>query len=248
MATKDELINIGNIKGLKNKEHIEKSYFQDLFLFNLYKESNIFIFKGGTSLYKVYALPRFSEDLDFSLTEEIEKERVLETIKRIVEGIKGFSIKTIKETKNSILIKIVCDGILTKYNTLRIDITTKNEILLNYDVKNYTSDYIDIPPFSLKILKPEEIISEKIHSILNREKARDLYDLFFLFKQFKFNKELTKRKLRLFNQDYSLLRLISRIKNLKSIWKKELEPFVLQDLPDFESVKDYILKRLKEKE
>jgi len=242
MIAKEELINVGKIKGLENKEYIEKSYFQDLFLFNLYRESNIFVFKGGTALYKIYNLQRFSEDLDFSLIGE--KEEAIETIKRVVDKTDGFSIKEIKEVKNSILIKISCRGIITKYNALRIDISLKNKIFLSVDVKNYISDYLDIPPFSLKVLNPEEIVAEKIHSILNRRKARDLYDLFFLLKQFKFNEKITKEKLKLFNQKYSLENIKGRIIGLKSLWKPELDSFILEELPDFELIKDYVLKKL----
>ncbi len=242
MINKEELSNIGKIKGLQNKEYIEKSYFQDLFLFNLYKESNIFVFKGGTALYKIYNLQRFSEDIDFSLIGE--KEKTIEIIKRVVGRIDSFSIKEIKEVKNSILIKISCKGLITKYNTLRIDISLKNKIFLPIDIRNYVSDYLDIPPFSLKVLKPEEMVSEKIHSILNRRKARDLYDLFFLLKQFKFNKKITKEKLKLFNQKYSFKVISRRIIELKRLWKPELDSFVLGELPDFKLVKDYVLKKL----
>ena len=241
MITKEELINIWKIKGLENKEHVEKSYFQDLFLFNLYKESNIFVFKGGTALYKIYNLQRFSEDLDFSLMGE--KEEAIEIIKRVVGKISGFSIKEIKEVKNSILIKISCRGLITKYNTLRIDISLKNKIFLPIDIKNYVSDYLDIPPFSLKVLNPEEIISEKIHSMLNRRKARDLYDIFFLLKQFKFNEKITKEKLKLFNQKYYFEAISRRIMDIKNLWKPEIHSFILEELPDFEMVKDYVLKK-----
>ena len=245
MITKEELINIGKIKGLENKEYIEKSYFQDLFLFNLYRESNIFVFKGGTALYKIYNLQRFSEDLDFSLIGE--KEEAKEIIKKVVDRIDGFSIKEIKEVKESILIKISCRGLITKYNALRIDISLKNKIFLPIDVKNYVSDYLDIPPFSLKVLNPEEIVSEKIHSMLNRRKARDLYDLFFLLKQFKFNEKITKEKLKLFNQEYYFEVIRRRITELKNFWKPELDSFVLGELPDFELVKNYVLKKLSKK-
>ena len=244
MITKEELLNIGNNKRLENKGHIEKDYFQDIFLFHLYKETNNFIFKGGTALYKLYHLPRFSEDLDFSLAENVKDESLMETIKKVVNKIEGFSIKDIKELQDSILIKISCNGVITKYNTLRIDISLKNKILIDYDVKNYIPDYIDIPPFSLKVLKPEEIISEKIHALLNRKKARDLYDLFFLFKQFKFDRELTIKKLNLFNQEYSLPKIKKNMKELEAIWASELEPFVLQELPGFNSVEKYVLEKL----
>jgi len=244
MITKEELIRIGKNKGLTNKEHIEKAYFQDLFLYHLYKESNFFVFKGGTLLYKLYGLKRFSEDLDFSLSEKINTEKLIEIIKKVVSKIPGFEMKDIKESKESLLFKISCEGILTRYNSLRLDVSLINKIFMGYELKIYVPDFIDIVPFSLKTLKPEEIISEKTHSLLNRKKARDLYDLFFLLRQFKFNKNLLDKKLKIFNMKYSFNKIKDSINSLNKIWKKELNPFVLEELPDFNSVKDYVIKKL----
>ncbi len=66
MINKELLSQASVGKGLINKEYIEKDYFQDLLLYQLYKQTNQLVFKGGTALYKFYQLPRFSEDLDFS--------------------------------------------------------------------------------------------------------------------------------------------------------------------------------------
>ncbi|MBI2045683.1 nucleotidyl transferase AbiEii/AbiGii toxin family protein [Candidatus Pacearchaeota archaeon] len=140
--------------------------------------------------------------------------------------------------------KISCKGILTRYNTLRIDVSLKNKILNGYDVKNYIPDYIDINPFSLKILKPEEIISEKIHSLFNRQKARDLYDLFFLLRSFKFDSGLTEKKLQIFGLKFSKNKLKERISNLKNLWIRELTPFILGELLEFDIAKDYVLEKL----
>ena len=106
MIEKEMLLEIGRKKGLTNKEYIEKDHFQDLFLFYLYKKTNKFIFKGGTALYKIYSLPRFSENLDFSLIEHFSSEDAEKIIKEIVENNNNFRINSIKTTKDSLLTKI----------------------------------------------------------------------------------------------------------------------------------------------
>src|SRR3989344_5247597 len=241
MITKEILMDVARKKGLLNKEYMEKDYFQDLLLFNIYKQTNLLIFKGGTCLYKIYGLKRFSEDLDFSL---IGKINVEELIKKILENIEGSEIKAIKRLKNSILIKIAFKGIITKYNTLRIDINLKNPVLDKFDVKNYTSSYIDINPFSLRVLSLKEILAEKLHSLLNRESARDLYDLFFLLKFVDLDRSLITKKLSFFNMKIDYTAFKKRIKNLESLWEKELNSFVLSDLPDFKSVSSFVLSKL----
>ena len=238
---KEILLNIAKKKNLQNKEQIEKDYFQDLILYNLYKKTNLLIFKGETALYKIYNLPRFSEDLDFSLLKEFDIE---DTIKKTIAEIKGAEIKKTKKTKNSLFFKISFKGILTDYNTVRIDINLKNSILENFELKNYLPDYIDINPFSIRVLNLKEILAEKIHSIFARQKARDLYDLFFLLKFVKVDKNLIRNKLKNFEIKFEYNKLKSRIRNLKPIWEKELKYFILGDLPKFESVKNFVLKNL----
>lgn len=246
MIDKDNLIETGKRKGIKNKGFIEKDYFQDLFLFNLYKKTNNFVFKGGTALYKLNKLPRFSEDLDFSLVENIEINEMREMIERASENC-GFKLRSIKKTKESLMIKIDCPGLITKHNSLRIDIHTKNEIISGFDVVNHVSEYVDIPPFVLRVLKMKEIVAEKIHSLLNRRKARDLFDLFYLLRSTNLNDKLINKKLALFNLKYDLKLIEKKINELEELWKPELEAFVLTELPDFEVVKNFILMKLKAK-
>ncbi len=242
MITKDILQQTAKNKGLINKEHIEKDYFQDLILFNIYKKTNLLVFKGGTALYKLYGLRRFSEDLDFSLINDFDIEKI---ISEAISNIKEAKIKEIKKTKNSFFIKVGFQGIITDYNTVRIDININNIILEKFDVKSYVSDYIDINPFSIRALSLREIVAEKIHSLFTREKARDLYDLFFLLKFVEVDKKLISRKLAIFEIEFDLKKIEKRIDNMNSLWKKELEPFVLDEILDFKIVKEFVLKKLR---
>lgn len=241
MILKELLLMVAKKKGLTNKEHIEKDYFQDLLLYNLYKKTNLLVFKGGTCLYKIYNLKRFSEDLDFSLLKDFDVEGL---IKEIVGGIKDAEIKDIKKRENSLLIKISFKGILTSYNTLRLDINLKNIVLENFDIKNYVSDYIDINPFSVRIMNLREMVAEKIHSLLAREKSRDLFDLFFLLRFVDFDKLLVEKKLRNFDMKFNCKILKNKINKLKNVWTRELEPFVFTELPSFEVVKNFVLNKM----
>lgn len=242
MITKELLMLAGKNKGLVNKEYIEKDYFQDLLLYEIFQKTNKLIFKGGTALYKLYGLRRFSEDLDFSI-KEISKEEAIKIIKQIVEKSEIFKIKSIKETKESVMIKLACRGILTSYNTLRIDLNFKNKILINEESKIYTSSFPDIPQFLLKCIQIQEIIAEKVHSIFNRKKARDLYDLFFLLKIAKPNIDFINQKFEIFSIKYEKDSFKRRIEDLKSLWNPELDPFVLEALPEFNEVKNFVLSK-----
>ena len=66
MIKVEELKEIASIKGL-DIQLSEKDYLLELLLSILSKEvGRKLIFKGGTALYKMHSLNRFSEDLDFT--------------------------------------------------------------------------------------------------------------------------------------------------------------------------------------
>lgn len=236
---KGMLMETGRRKGLTNMEHIEKDYLQDMLLHGIFKKTSKLVFKGGTALYKIYGLPRFSEDLDFTMLEDFD---VDELVKDVIKT-RG-EIKSSRRTRDSLLIKIGFKGILTDYNTLRMDLSIKNDVLCGVDVRNYVPEFIDINPFSLKVLKLREMAAEKIHSIMAREKARDLYDLFFLLRMSEFDRELAERKLAIFGMKFTSQTFRRRVSNLESIWQPELKPFVMQELPNFRTVCDFVIGKI----
>ena len=86
--------------------------------------------------------------------------------------------------------------------------------------------------------------SKKIHSILNRESARDLYDLFFLLKFANIDRSLIAKKLDVFDMKWDNSLLKKRVNNLKTLWKKELKPFVLYELPEFNAVSSFVIEKV----
>lgn len=238
MIDREFLLKVAKNKGLKNREHIEKDYFQDVLLYHLYKKSNNFIFKGGTCLYKLYNLPRFSEDLDFSI---LTQKNIKETIESVARELKA-KIET-KKTKTYFLFKLRFSGILTQFNIVRIDVSLFN-IVFGFEVKNYVSPYIDIPPFSLRVLKLEEILAEKIHALIKRNNARDLYDLFFLLRFVVPNEELIQKKLEIFKMKFDKEIVKRKIEEIKPKWEAELKPFLLTELTDFEVAEGFVKRKL----
>lgn len=73
----------------RDKLMIEKDTIQSMFLYELSKSSIPFVFKGGTSLSKVYhVIDRFSEDIDLSMSRkptESEKRSIKQLILEIAE-------------------------------------------------------------------------------------------------------------------------------------------------------------------
>jgi len=189
-------------------------------------------------LYKLYNLPRFSEDLDFSI---LTQKNIKETIESVARELKA-KIET-KKTKTSFLFKLRFSGILTQFNIVRIDVSLYN-IVFGFEVKNYVSPYIDIPPFSLRVLKLEEILAEKIHALIKRNNARDLYDLFFLLRFVAPNEELIQKKLEIFKMKFDKEIVKRKIEEIKQKWEAELKPFLLTELTDFEVAEEFVKRKL----
>jgi predicted nucleotidyltransferase component of viral defense system len=95
----------------------------------------------------------------------------------------------------------------------------------------------------------EEIFTEKIHAILNRTKARDLYDLFFLLKIITLDysfliKKLSDKEIDTNEKELKKM-LFNKINDYSTMWEEELKHFILQELPSFKIVKEFVIKEMK---
>jgi len=113
---------------------IERDYIQTLFLYELYKHANIFLFKGGTCLRMGYKLNRYSEDLDFNLNEkqDIGIKLMKDTSSRLTDF--GIESKLKKEhlSQSGLNYKLVYTGPLfdgkdRSKGTIKIDISCRKE-------------------------------------------------------------------------------------------------------------------------
>jgi len=186
MLDYEELKNIAQLKRL-SLVNTEKDYLQDLILFGIY--SNIgkeLIFKGGTCLYKVYKLNRFSEDLDFTLTKRLDMEGITKKVisDLMLLNIRG-RIKEIKEYRGGMNIRLLLNGPLYRGGKetqcfIPLNISKKEQVLLEPKRESIMPLYREIPTFEVFAMPEEEILAEKVRAILTRQKPRDIYDLWFL--------------------------------------------------------------------
>lgn len=165
----------------------EKEYLIKLFLNYYYQDNEDAIFKGGTALRLIYGLNRFSEDLDFNIT---NPQRFKKEIKNTLNyfnkiGIKSFLIK--EELFESSYTSVIgfygplYTGSEKTRNKIRIDSGYRDKTIKKPKWKIINSEY---PETKSKILVNcmdiEEILCEKIRALFSRNKGRDLYDVWFL--------------------------------------------------------------------
>jgi predicted nucleotidyltransferase component of viral defense system len=158
-----------------------REYMQHVFLLYFYQQpqSREIFFKGGTALRIVYKSPRFSEDLDFGSTlhdvNEIET-ALLHTLEAIThEGIKHTIIES-KETSGGYLAIVDFELALVTVR-LRFEASFR-EKNLESEVEQIINDFI--PPYLINVLAKDQLVGGKIADLMDRQKPRDFYDLYYL--------------------------------------------------------------------
>ena len=257
MITKDAL---SEYRTYKDPYQVEKDYLQDLLLYNVYaKSSNEMVLKGGTAFSKFYNSDRFSEDLDFTLSGEVEKpEEFAKSI--IIDAVEGLEYRhSYNEEPHANSFGTVVSTILVegpRFNgkastaqQILFEISTVGKLYLGRDAVPRNPAYADARPYVALVMKREEILAEKMRALMSkkrRHRERDLYDLyFFIGKNTAINKELINKKLLEAKISPSLGAFERAIKEVSKAWDS-LEPMVQHKLEDFSYVSDFVAKNIKE--
>lgn len=218
----------------------EKHYVQSLIL-NALSELPL-VFKGGTYLWFFHGLRRFSEDLDFTASEELPN-GIPEMVSR---GLALFGLanelKIISDNAASLSFRISARGPLNTGLKDRcfvyVEISRRERVMNKAVSLKFDRPEYQLPIKSLSGMSLEEVGAEKVRAIMTREKARDIYDLYYLIvnKRIPFNEKLVDSKLEYYNTDFSRHKFLGEIGGRKKDYAKELKGMVFEDLPDYNLV------------
>ena len=237
-----------------NERQLEKDYLQHLLLYELYLDfSSELVFKGGTALKMLYGLDRFSEDLDFTFTKEDKRKETIKMFEKTLNRLNAsYALVSTKRrgTKTSLDFELRIKGPL--YETtkspqnIEINVSMREEILTEPELKILSPVYPDIPLFTINAMSSEEIFAEKIRALLTRKlvRARDVYDIYFLmkYKNVRPNTYLINSKLKLYSKEFSRVILKDRIEEIDyGNWKSELSN-ILRSVPDYNSITKYLFE------
>jgi predicted nucleotidyltransferase component of viral defense system len=229
---------------------ILREYIQILFLKDLYEQSfakDIF-FRGGTAIRLLYGGQRFSEDLDFtvSMDEDVFVKNVSKLFS-ILEKQYQIRIKERKTMTGKAYLLTATTSILSAPVYVSLDFSMREDVkqpkknILKTNFPVVLQNYV----YSLS---KDEIFAEKIRAFMEREKSRDLYDLWILQELgAQMNLELVKEKFAYYGEDFSASSLVERLDVFK---KGDFEKDLKQFLPINERIKlgklfDYIQEYLK---
>jgi predicted nucleotidyltransferase component of viral defense system len=164
--------------------------------------SRSFVFKGGTCLKKCYfETYRFSEDLDFTVTEpgQLKEEFLVKSLKEISEwvyeesGIEmpleaiRFEVYSNPRGNTSAQGRVGYRGPMGRrgdISRVKLDLTHDEILVLDPVMRQVHHPYSDRPEMGIQIscYSFEEIFAEKIRALAERERPRDLYDVVHLFR------------------------------------------------------------------
>jgi predicted nucleotidyltransferase component of viral defense system len=139
------------------------------------------IFYGGTALRLAYNSPRYSEDIDLLLAKKSIFKEFENFIEKVVAGNQNWKLKDIKNKRNTWFALLNISDEKLKHNfSLKIEIH-KPDRKINLDTK------LSLIKSPVSILEPlllvptlEELKKLKINAIMDRKKARDIFDLWYV--------------------------------------------------------------------
>lgn len=228
MITKEQIYSLAKRNKI-NETTIFREYLQLLFLSELYSEkqsSNIF-FKGGTALHLIYKAPRFSEDLDFTVS--LREKDFLAFIQGLIDIMakkEAIEFKERKTLTGKRFLLMALPTVLPYKTFINLDFSFREKIF-NPQKSIIETEYPVL--FTSYVYHPsiDELFAEKIRALLTRVKGRDLYDLWYLNTQgAQINKDLVMEKLR-----YYRLEEISKDRILEIIERFPKKDFILDVRP-----------------
>lgn len=223
--------------------------------------SKIIVFKGGTVLKKVYFKDyRFSEDLDFTLLDNtVSNEQIFDYFKETFEYVKeeaNIPLEIIDDNEhedggiNFYISYIGPLGGIGANKRVKVDVSKSETLQFEPIKKDVITAYTDQEPHQLLCYSLEEILVEKLRSIMQRMQARDFYDIWYLLElhgldlDFYKNEFISKCENKDVNPSDFFSKLEQRLPQYKARWQKSMKDQI-KDLPDFEQVERELMRHLK---
>jgi uncharacterized protein len=261
------MISRSELQRLANREKIglgvlEKDYILTEVLKSLSQTaslSDLLVFKGGTALRKVYfAEWRYSEDLDFTAKHDIEKDELrsfLEEWYSHVEQVSQIRLTTkmLHKPNGYARVRTQFIGPLAYPGMIFMDLSFDEPLYLEPERMPVLSHPFSSEGHVVLAYRLEEILAEKIRSLIERGKSRDYYDVWRLLKEktslvnSKLLSEVLTAKVRHKNLEVSNISdfLPKDTATLKRYWASELESQI-NHLPSLDAVLSELQEMLKE--
>lgn len=153
------------------------------FLDSLSKDqlSSKLIFYGGTALRLAYDSPRFSEDIDLITIKKINFSEFEKFIKKSIKKNSSWSLKDIKDKRQTMFALILIKDSKLKHNfSIKIELhKPKQKPKLKTELLLIKSPITILEPLLL-VPTLNDLRKLKLSALMNRRKARDIFDLWYI--------------------------------------------------------------------
>ena len=263
MIKPKEIQQKARVAGVRDQQ-IEKDYILSWILkgvANHAQLSTLLAFKGGTVLKKIYFEDyRFSEDLDFTLLDDsITNEQIFGWFEEIFEDVGEEANIPLEITGNTehedggINFYIGYTGPLGGQGSgrkVKVDISRSEKLEFEPVMKSVFLDYSDLDEHELLCYRLEEVLVEKMRSVMQRMQVRDFYDIWYLLEHeemearyylAEFAGKCAHKNL---NPGDFPKKLADRLPGYKARWQSSLSEQI-HGLPDFERAVREVQRRLR---
>lgn len=160
--------------------------------------SQVLAFKGGTALRRMhFGEYRFSEDLDFSLTREVELKDLFDAFKQVFAMLEAASGIRFTLDEQDVTRHVRNDTFYFEYQgplpapkRVKVDVTRGETLVFPLEQRHVLrtyAEYADLPEGGpqLQVYAFHEIVVEKTLAVTDdaRHEPRDLYDLWFIIQE-----------------------------------------------------------------
>jgi len=237
--------------GVLEKDYVLTEVLKALSKVTVSRLNEILVFKGGTALRKVY-FPhwRYSEDLDFTVRRDVGKEELKQALESWYHQVDQesqiqLSTKMLHKPDGYARVRAQFLGPLAYPGKIFMDFTFDEPLCLEPEYRRVLTAPFGNASRGVQVYPLEELLAEKMRSILQRGKSRDYYDVWRLLKENSselalellgtvFAKKLEHKGLRLLAINDFLPRDDGEYVDLKRYWEEDLRQQV-DELPPFES-------------
>jgi len=170
-----------------DKTQVVREHWELIVLKGLYESpfGRYLIFKGGTALRLTFGSPRFSEDLDFSLTKDTLKGKFSTLVKKILSPFSALSITDLVEKYYTYLAEIkVTQNYLPFPFRIKIEISKREVKDYQWELKLLSSPATVIQVVG-QVASLQQIYKDKLACLKGRAKPKDLFDLWYISEKLK---------------------------------------------------------------
>ena len=191
MLSRAELQRLANRErvalGTLEKDYVLTEVLKALSQLQVLRES--FVFKGGTALRKVY-FPRwrYSEDLDFTVKFDIPKEELGQNLGGLYHQVEQatqirLTTRMLHKANGYARIRTQFLGPLAHPAMIYMDLSFDEPLCLEPQFRKVLTAPFPDEERSVQVYPLEELMAEKMRSLVERGKSRDYYDVWRLLKE-----------------------------------------------------------------